>query len=164
MNQWGHRVLGFLESCYSQQWTMEKWHTFGELLSCPLKEEQSCLNPKINLSCCRSYHTSSQWILKIPNKVVRDRALPLFSRSPLPTPFRYPTRVPWRPQSLEVKYKQVSHQRHEDPKYRKWFGTFGKRSLRRMLNATLFLLLFIVGTSELALRGPGPKRWTNCAC
>ena len=96
----GQSVLGFLESCQSQQWAVEKWFILCELLSCPLKEEPSCLNSKINLSCWGPYHTSSQWILKIPNKVSEGRALSLLSQSPLPTPVRYPTIVPWRPQSF----------------------------------------------------------------
>lgn len=42
----GTRVLGFLESCQSQQRALEKQLIHCELLVCPLKGEPSCLNLK----------------------------------------------------------------------------------------------------------------------
>lgn len=78
-----------------RHWKNDPLH---ELLSCPLKGEPSCLNLNINLSSQGPCHTSSHWILKTPDKVVRGRTLPTASSlpcsplRPLLTPFRNPSR------------------------------------------------------------------------
>lgn len=152
---------GFLESCQSQQWAVEKWFTLCELLSCPLKEEPSCLNPKINLSCWGPYHTSSQWVLKIPDKVVRGRALSESTSHPLQVPNQSALETTklwgWAINRLSMKGIWI-------PNTESSLELLERDHWERCWIPPYFCYFFIVGTRELALRGPGPKRWTSCAC